>query len=466
MGCGASKKNDKNNKPKAAGDGGAAGGNGGGANNTGGGGAGDDDDAAERAKIANRPKRRGGVSSESSNNVNDDVELKVVPKSDEDKKRIREFVSKNFLFRGLEEEQIVQIVEAIFEDNRKAGDEVITLGDEGDNFYILDTGKCEIYLTKDKASVAAEVGPGAGFGELALMYNCPRAATIVCKTDCRLWAVDRQTFRFILMSTQNKKKKTWEGFLRDVPILKSLTESESSKLADALWEEDYVDGQYIIKQNDEGNKFFIVAEGACTVTSKAEGKDEQELSKLKVGDYFGEIALLTNQPRAASVMATGAAKCLFVDSKAFNQLLGPVTDILRRNMDNYKTYEELAGDGEAKAAVKEEEWHTVAVKLPAETDVDAVFKAMDKLYPLDKIEIEVNREEKEHRIVYEAAELPADAPAESFVAEMSVEKGADAVVFTWSVKAHGRGDADGDEANQWVASKYGDWDAAVKKAVA
>ena len=110
---------------------------------------------------------------------------------------------------------------------------------------------------------------------------------------------------------------------------------------------------------------------------------------------------------------------------------------------------------------------TLSSAFPAGAeDVDAVFKAMDKLYPLDKIEIEVNREEKEHRIVYEAAELPADAPAESFVAEMSVEKGADAVVFTWSVKAHGRGDADGDEANQWVASKYGDWDAAVKKAVA
>ena len=76
-------------------------------------------------------------------------------------------------------------------------------------------------------------------------------------------------------------------------------------MADCLKTAVFPPGHVIIKQGDPGNEFYIIEEGEVVCTK--EGVD-QPLCKLKVGDYFGEIALLTNQPRAATVAAVGLVR--------------------------------------------------------------------------------------------------------------------------------------------------------------
>lgn len=63
------------------------------------------------------------------------------------------------------------------------------------------------------------ISEGGSFGELALIYGTPRAATIKAKTDCRLWAIDRDTYRRILMGSQIRKRKLYDELLRNVEIL-------------------------------------------------------------------------------------------------------------------------------------------------------------------------------------------------------------------------------------------------------
>lgn len=72
------------------------------------------------------------------------------------------------------------------------------------------------------------------FGELALLYNMPRAATIQAITDGSLWAMDRQTFRRILLKSAFKKRKMYEALIESVPMLKALQPYERMNLADAL----------------------------------------------------------------------------------------------------------------------------------------------------------------------------------------------------------------------------------------
>ena len=58
----------------------------------------------------------------------------------------------------------------------------------------------------------------------------------------------------------------------------------------------------------------------------------------KVGDYFGERSLLRNEPRAANIIAKGKCSVVELDRQAFKRLLGPLNDILKRNMEIYDKY--------------------------------------------------------------------------------------------------------------------------------
>lgn len=86
------------------------------------------------------------------------------------------------------------------------------------------------------------------FGELALLYNMPRAATIKADSVGELWAMDRQTFRRILLKSAFKKRKMYEHLLDNVPMLKTLKNYERMNLADALVSRSYDKGDRIIRQ--------------------------------------------------------------------------------------------------------------------------------------------------------------------------------------------------------------------------
>ena len=78
--------------------------------------------------------------------------------------------------------------------------------------------------------------PGEAFGELALLYNAPRAATITSNEDCILWKLDRDTFNHIVKDASVRKRDKYETFLAQVPIFETMEPYERSKLADAFTE--------------------------------------------------------------------------------------------------------------------------------------------------------------------------------------------------------------------------------------
>lgn len=90
------------------------------------------------------------------------------------------------------------------------------IGDEGDNFYVIDQGEVEIFVNGE---LATTIGEGGSFGELALIYGTPRAATVRAKTDVKLWGIDRDSYRRILMGSTIRKRKMYEEFLSRVSIL-------------------------------------------------------------------------------------------------------------------------------------------------------------------------------------------------------------------------------------------------------
>ncbi|XP_036189519.1 cAMP-dependent protein kinase type II-alpha regulatory subunit [Myotis myotis] len=294
-----------------------------------------------------RYDRRVSVCAEAYNpdDEEEDTEPRVIhPKSDEQRCRLQEACKDILLFRNLDQEQLSEILDAMFEKIVKADEHVIDQGDDGDNFYVIERGTYDILVTKDDHTRAVGQYDNRGsFGELALMYNTPRAATIVATSEGALWALDRGTFRRIIVKNNAQKRKMFETFLESVPLLKSLEVSERMKIVDVIGEKAYKDGERIIAQGEKADSFYIIESGEVSILIKSKtkvnkegGNQEVEIARCHKGQYFGELALVTNKPRAASAYAVGDVKCLVMDVQAFERLLGPCMDIMKRNISHYE----------------------------------------------------------------------------------------------------------------------------------
>uniref|UniRef100_H3BC46 cAMP-dependent protein kinase type II-alpha regulatory subunit n=1 Tax=Latimeria chalumnae TaxID=7897 RepID=H3BC46_LATCH len=234
--------------------------------------------------------------------------------------------------------QLSQVLDAMFEKKVKPQEHVIDQGDDGDNFYVIESGLFNIFVTRNgQQRLVGRYNNRGSFGELALMYNTPRAATIVATTEGSLWGLDRVTFRRIILKNNAKKRKMFETFVECVPLLKYLEPAERMKIVDVIGEKVYADGERIIAQGDKADCFYIVESGEVRIMMKTKNVAlEVELARCKRGQYFGELALVTNKPRAASAYAVGTVKCLVMDVQAFERLLGPCMQIMKRNIAHYE----------------------------------------------------------------------------------------------------------------------------------
>ena len=214
---------------------------------------------------------------------------------------------------------------------------MITQGDQGDFFYVVEKGSFDVYVNSSGSlepgpagmgDKVATIEPGGSFGELALMYNAPRAATVIsAEAGSTLWALDRITFRRILMDSTFQRRRLYEGFLEEVPLLSTLTRYERSKIADALETQKFPAGTTIIKEGDAGEAFYLLESGEAEAYKSG---TESPVKFYHKGDYFGELALLNDAPRAASVVSKTEVKVATLGKDGFQRLLGPVESIMRR----------------------------------------------------------------------------------------------------------------------------------------
>jgi len=271
------------------------------------------------------PKTNGGprssVSAEAYGawNVKKAFEPPNYEKTDEQKQRIKDVLSKSFLFTSVDPKDFVVLLGAVQEDKCEAKKRVIRKGEDGDFMCIIESGTFKCYVPAEDGSEEKCVKtcvPGDVFGELALMYNCPRAASVEADTEGTCWKLDRETFNAIVRDAAQKKREKYEEFLKKVPILENMDDYQRSQLSDALHEEQIEDGKVIMTEGEEGQTFYILAEGAASAAKK--GSDAP--MDYKAGDFFGELALLKDQPRAATVTSKGC-KVLSLDRKSFNRLL-------------------------------------------------------------------------------------------------------------------------------------------------
>lgn len=291
-------------------------------------------------------KNRESVSAEvyGSFNVKQAYVPTVVEKSEEAKERIRTRLSQAFMFAALDDTEKNIVIDAMKECKFSVGDNVITQGDAGDVLYILDSGKfkCQRRMKKDdpEDTFLKHYQPGESFGELALLYNAPRAATIIAEEEGVAFSLDRDCFNNIVKEAAVKRRERFDEFVSKIELLKDLDSYERGQLADVLNTEKFNEGDVVIKQGVPGEKFYFIETGTAKATKNPEGDETEDkvVFEYKEHDYFGELALLKLENRAANVIATSELHLAWIDRVAFKRLLGPLEELLKRNSDRYEKF--------------------------------------------------------------------------------------------------------------------------------
>jgi CRP-like cAMP-binding protein len=220
------------------------------------------------------------------------------------------------MWTTLPQERLLEVARAMRVEDVAPGTEVVRQGEPGACFYLVGQGAFEV-LVDDLPRV--RLGRGDYFGERALLNRAPRAATVVAVAPSRVFSLQQADFDTLLahdLATRERliQAVAYREQVADMPLFRDLAPAELDLLLVRLQPQSAQPGEVIIRQGDLGHRFYIVRSGRVEVV-----RDGGVLAEL--GPAFGEIALLLDVPRTATVTAAERTELLTLDAQAFRDLL-------------------------------------------------------------------------------------------------------------------------------------------------
>lgn len=257
--------------------------------------------------------------------------LPVYPKSDEEKKFLVKTLSESFIFADLGERALSSIIDAFERAEFKDSDEILTQGDEAaDYFYVVYKGGVTYHVDGNEVGSS---DAGSSFGELSLLYKSPRAATVKAKGDCCTFRVDQKSFRSVLQKKNMQSAEQKLELLKKINFLDGMETFDLQKLSSAMKAVPFSPNDYLVKKGEAGDAFFLIQEGTVKVTDITVGNTNFEDAQLGEGDYFGERALITSEPRAANVIAVTKGIAMSIDKDTFELVLGNLHELILKSQD-------------------------------------------------------------------------------------------------------------------------------------
>jgi len=234
------------------------------------------------------------------------------------------------MFNKLSTSERLQISDCSEVRTYRAEEPIIREGEAGNHFYIVRSGGAAVWragASQDKGARIDYKYPGDYFGEAALLDGQPRNASVVASlSNTEVLCIDRALFAKQLLGPLKDIMSRTEATIQQqmlvmVPLLSELTAEKRSQLASLLKRETFADGEYVFKQGDLGDRLYIIMQGEVSVQLKpASGADQYEIDHLYIGQYFGERALVKEEPRMASILACGDLECYSLSKDDFDAL--------------------------------------------------------------------------------------------------------------------------------------------------
>ena len=231
------------------------------------------------------------------------------------------------LFATCPDVELESVVRNLAAEQFAAGETIIRQGEIGDKFYIVERGNISILQTgTDGAEGLVErKGPGQYFGEIALVANVPRTATARAETPAVLLSLKQRDFdrlarQYVSLANNIDSDIRYNWLLRGMPIFDELEAHELELLVAILEPQKFRAGEIIFREGDPGDQFYIIETGSVAIAHQIDGKT-LELARRGPGEYFGEVALLHDRPRTATITALEDTILLGLERQYFLSLM-------------------------------------------------------------------------------------------------------------------------------------------------
>lgn len=236
-------------------------------------------------------------------------------KSPDDVNFIQLALSKHFVFTNLTDEQRDLVIRHMKYYSLEPNEIVFRQGSPGSTFFIVVSGKLEVLVNDERVNF---LRPQDSFGEVALIHDKPRTATVKTLEGTTLWGLDRKTFRSTLDQLNAQDYAENRKLIESIPVFKILNNAQLESLISSVSISMYAPGKVIMNEGETGDLLYIIKQGSV-VCSQGNTKGRT----LEKGDYFGEKALLgKNNIRTATIMASENVKCLTIGRNDLTTLFG------------------------------------------------------------------------------------------------------------------------------------------------
>ncbi|PNH08002.1 cAMP-dependent protein kinase regulatory subunit [Tetrabaena socialis] len=253
---------------------------------------------------------------------------------------ILEALKRNFVFKGIPQNHLVEVVGRMYGISFKAGAIVLQQGalpKFDDCMYYLQQGEAEVVISGGADSANKNHGeerkvdghtvripqkPGWLFGDVALLFHSPRTASVMAKSNITVWAMDRKTFlKFVMKHAQGARALR---FLRKLPLLKGLSDNDLIRAASRMPQRMYEDGQPLIRIGERGDELFLIRYGKVRVFRPDSAGGRVEVAVLGRGQFVGERAVINDKLRSADCVAQGQVQVVVLKKREFMDLDNPL----------------------------------------------------------------------------------------------------------------------------------------------
>jgi len=253
------------------------------------------------------------------------------------------FMDVNLFFQQLSSFERQAVSKVFSEEECRQGHELFQQGQAGEQarkLYIVCEGQVEHLVD---GALATFSNPGESFGELAIILSTSRRTTArVSSSTARLLALDRVDYKRAMRDAIDFSREAAIKLLRAIPLFDgTFTETEMKCLVEDVSKlETFCRDDLLVSQHAPSDKFYLILAGTVRCEQKLSPSEPSALvTTFQAGDWFGEIALITDRPRAASIVADSAkVECLAIPREPFVRVFGPLTDMLKRKPEIFKRF--------------------------------------------------------------------------------------------------------------------------------